>query len=110
MRLWHDWEFAHGESGFLLPQTVLRALGEGQPGLYLTNTLRVHYTQLVKQLESPTLSKTYNYYRDSHPTEVMKSYIPLGKLMVRVHELLQEWPDHGVLQEIMCLTYKVMQF
>jgi len=44
--------------------------------------------------------KCYDFYRDSNIMAVKPSYQILKVLEFRISELLNEWPDHPVLQNV----------
>lgn len=46
----------------------------------------------------------YDVYRDANFSEVIKCVPVLHRLMHRVTELREEWPDHPTLTQVRCYT------
>ena len=107
VQAWKDWEFACGKRKHELEQRLIDSVPLNS-STHLTEQMEAHFRSLLLKLESTKTTKCYNFYTDSNPSETIKIYNPIAQLMYRVHSLLVEFPENGVLEEIQYLAYKVM--
>ncbi|XP_068082683.1 midasin [Anabrus simplex] len=54
--------------------------------------------------------KTSDFYRDSNPGEVRQCLPLLGNVKQRVQELLDQWPDHPTLSQVMKILERIQDF
>ncbi|CAB3367536.1 Hypothetical predicted protein [Cloeon dipterum] len=54
--------------------------------------------------------RPYDFYRDPLPSEAVKGLPLLKAILQRVHELMQEWPEHPTLQTLETLCDRLMTF
>ncbi|XP_040154882.1 midasin [Anopheles arabiensis] len=67
----------------------------------------------VSQIEHKTKGGTYhatkyNFYTDANIPEVLQCVKVLQTVEARVQELLQEWPDHAVLNDILLIMKRIL--
>ncbi|XP_021695635.1 midasin [Aedes aegypti] len=75
------------------------------PGLsFLVGLAQDKYEDL--DLKRSTAGK-YNFYKDSNIAEVVQCVEVLKKIEDRVQKLLQEWPDHAVLKDIILILNRI---
>ncbi|XP_062552715.1 midasin [Armigeres subalbatus] len=81
-------------------------LDEGfYPGLsFLVGLAQEKYEDI--DLKGSTVGK-YNFYKDSNISEVVQCVEVLKKIEDRVRQLLQEWPDHAVLKDILLILNRI---
>ncbi|XP_070191391.1 midasin-like isoform X1 [Littorina saxatilis] len=58
----------------------------------------------------PPVSTCYNVYVDPNVEEVMRCRHVLQKFVARVTQLLQEWPDHPTLKQLLLLVERIESF
>uniref|UniRef100_A0A182PZR4 Midasin n=1 Tax=Anopheles farauti TaxID=69004 RepID=A0A182PZR4_9DIPT len=66
----------------------------------------------VSQIERKTkggslMATNYNFYTDANIPEVLQCVKALQMVDARVRELLQEWPDHAVLNDILLIMQRI---
>nr|XP_019536538.2 midasin [Aedes albopictus] len=54
-----------------------------------------------------SIASKYNFYKDSNIGEVVQCVEVLKKIEDRVQKLLQEWPDHAVLKDIILILNRI---
>ncbi|XP_055630736.1 midasin [Toxorhynchites rutilus septentrionalis] len=81
-------------------------LDEGfYPGLsLLIGLVQNKYDDLELRRSTPT---RYNFYKDSNISEIVQCVDVLKKVEDRVRLLLQEWPDHAVLKDIISILERI---
>ncbi|XP_058826762.1 midasin [Topomyia yanbarensis] len=75
------------------------------PGLsFLVGLAQEKYDDM--ELQNSTTA-TYNFYKDSNISEVVQCVDVLKKVETRVRALLEEWPDHAVLKDIIQILERI---
>ncbi|XP_055612031.1 midasin [Uranotaenia lowii] len=75
------------------------------PGLsFLIGLIQNRYDCLDLKRE---VTGKYNFYKDSNIAEVVQCVEVLQKVEKRTRELLQEWPDHAVLKDIIGILNRI---
>ena len=104
--LFEMWEFAVGGRKQEEMVRFVSALGECRQVGDWKGKVMVSY--LKKAIENKEIEEGYDYYKDPNPGEIRLLYTVLVKLMVRIAEILTEYPSAPVLGEIMIVAKKTL--
>ena len=64
----------------------------------------------VAQFMRLTKSKTYNIYKDENIAEAQLLLAPLQSLKLTIFQLLKQWPEHPILQQICKIINRLLEF
>lgn len=73
---------------------------ETGPGLCLAIDVAIRTGYCSNETDTIHRGKSYDFYRDANIAEVKKCIVLFEALNKRVGELLQEWPDHPTLNQV----------
>ena len=77
---------------------------------YLREVMKSSSHQSVMNISDVKLSKSFNFYHDSHPSEARLVYDPLQKLLQRIKYILSEWESPILNDAVFLANYILTTF
>jgi len=94
-----------GHSGHLNPQGERSAIS-----MHLLATNILQESIRSSSVDNSSLSAPYDIYHDANVEEAVKCRPLLEKLVVRVRELLNDWPEYPTLVQLETIIMRIMNF
>ncbi|CAM6097712.1 unnamed protein product [Calypogeia fissa] len=70
----------------------------------------LEYQNLTGGLQAEAFTPKADMYTDAHPSEIALMLDPVGGFVKRIADLLKDWPEHPILQQLLHISKTLLSF